>query len=176
MKKNRNLKYLAQADYYHTFSTPVGPLTLLTSVKGLHAILWDIEQQNKQDYNLLKTLKSSKTEKIIVATKRQLKEYFVGKRREFDLPLVLSGTDFQLKAWRELLKIPYGETISYGEQATRLGNKNKARAVGMANHCNPISIIIPCHRVIGSHGQLVGFGGGLDKKAYLLTLEQTVSP
>ena len=106
-------------------------------------------------------------------TKKQLEEYFKGKRRLFDVPVVIKGTDFQMQVWEELLKIPYAETISYGEQATRIGDKNKARAVGMANGFNPISILIPCHRVIGSNGHLVGFGGGLDKKAWLLTHEQS---
>jgi len=93
-------------------------------------------------------------------------------RHVFDLPLVLKGTDFQIQTWKQLLNIPYGQTISYTEQAGKIGDRNKARAVGMANGLNPILIIIPCHRVIGSSGHLVGFGGGLDKKAYLLKLEQ----
>ncbi len=173
MKSKRNLGWLAAADYYDEFNTPIGLLIILTSAKGLHAIVWDSDRQDARYNTLLEQLKKSKTEKTIVSAKQQLQEYFVGERHKFELPLVFNGTDFQIKAWRELLKIPYAETISYGQQATRLGDKNKARAVGMANHCNPISIIIPCHRVIGSNGQLVGFGGGLDKKAYLLKLEQT---
>ena len=91
------------------------------------------------------------------------------------MPLSPQGTPFQIQAWQQLSAIPYAETISYGEQAKRLGDKNKSRAVGMANGCNPISIIIPCHRVIGSNGKLVGFAGGLDKKSYLLNLEKTNS-
>ena len=93
----------------------------------------------------------------------EIYEYFIGKRKRFSLPLVLEGSDFQVKAWNLLQTIPYGETISYGDQATKLGNKNKARAVGLANGLNPISIIIPCHRVIGSDGKLTGFAGGLKK-------------
>ncbi|EKD72741.1 MAG: hypothetical protein ACD_45C00599G0001, partial [uncultured bacterium] len=96
-----------------------------------------------------------------------------GKRKMFDLPLVIDGTDFQIQAWKQLLKIPYSSTITYGEQAEKMGDKKKARAVGMANKLNPISIIIPCHRVIGNNGQLIGFAGGLEKKAYLLKLEKT---
>jgi methylated-DNA-[protein]-cysteine S-methyltransferase len=119
-----------------------------------------------------RVLVKSRYDKIIVQTKKQLTEYFQGKRKFFDVPLAPHGTDFQMKAWQQLLKIPYASTISYAEQAEKMGNKNKARAVGRANGSNPISIIIPCHRVIGSNGHLVGFGGGLDKKAYLLALEK----
>lgn len=110
--------------------------------------------------------------KLSQKTKKQLNEYFQGKRKIFDLPLVYNGTEFQIQTWKQLIKIPYAKTISYAEQAERIGNKNKARAVGLANGLNPISIIIPCHRVIGSNGHLVGFGGGLEKKSFLLKLEQ----
>lgn len=101
----------------------------------------------------------------------QLREYLDGKRREFQLPLKPEGTPFQIKDWNELCKIPYGETRSYGEIAAALGKPKGARAVGHANHRNPISVIIPCHRVIGSDGTLVGYGGGMDKKEFLLKLE-----
>ena len=102
---------------------------------------------------------------------QQLKEYFNRKRKEFDLPLEIRGTDFQKKVWNELTKIPYGETISYGELANRMGDKNLMRAVAAANGANPIPIIIPCHRVIGSDGSLTGYAGGLDVKKKLLELE-----
>lgn len=102
----------------------------------------------------------------------QLNEYFAGKRKVFELPVALSGTAFQLRVWKALQDIPYGQTRSYGQIARTIGNEKASRAVGMANHNNPISIIIPCHRVIGSNGKLVGYGGGLDKKAYLLELEK----
>ena len=102
---------------------------------------------------------------------RQLKEYFAGKRTHFELPLAPRGTPFQLETWKELRKIPYGETITYGELARRLGKPNASRAVGAANGANPIPIVIPCHRVIGSDGALTGFGGGLDTKLKLLQLE-----
>jgi methylated-DNA-[protein]-cysteine S-methyltransferase len=102
----------------------------------------------------------------------QLREYFFGTRREFDLSLCPSGTPFQLQVWEQLRSIPYGCTISYGELARRLGNPSAARAVGLANGSNPIAIIIPCHRVIGANGKLTGFGGGLDVKEKLLTLER----
>jgi methylated-DNA-[protein]-cysteine S-methyltransferase len=105
------------------------------------------------------------------AAARQLKEYFAGKRREFDLPLRMEGTEFQQRVWRELTKIPFGETRSYGQLAKRLNNPNGSRAVGLANGRNPIAIIVPCHRVIGADGSLTGFGGGLDRKEWLLTHE-----
>jgi methylated-DNA-[protein]-cysteine S-methyltransferase len=102
---------------------------------------------------------------------RQLREYFDGKLKEFDLPLTLEGTEFQRRVWTSLLAIPYGETISYAELAQRIGNPKAVRAVGLANGSNPIPIIIPCHRVIGSNGSLTGFGGGLVTKKQLLALE-----
>jgi methylated-DNA-[protein]-cysteine S-methyltransferase len=105
------------------------------------------------------------------AVARQLKEYFAGKRREFNLPLRMQGTEFQQRVWRELTKIPFGETRSYGQLAKRLDNPNGSRAVGLANGRNPIAIIVPCHRVIGADGSLTGFGGGIDRKEWLLTHE-----
>jgi methylated-DNA-[protein]-cysteine S-methyltransferase len=102
---------------------------------------------------------------------RQLEMYFGGKLQDFDLPLILDGTEFQLLVWRNLQKIPYGETVSYGQLAKRIGSPDAARAVGLANGSNPIPIIIPCHRVIGSNGDLTGFGGGLPLKKRLLALE-----
>jgi methylated-DNA-[protein]-cysteine S-methyltransferase len=102
---------------------------------------------------------------------RELKEYFEGTRKSFDVPVMLNGTAFQVKAWRALLKIPYGKTRTYQQQAVKVGGAEKARAVGMANGKNPIPIIVPCHRVIGKDGSLTGFGGGLDTKRYLLDLE-----
>lgn len=101
----------------------------------------------------------------------QLKSYFAGKLKDFDVPLVLHGTDFQLLVWCRLQKIPYGETVSYGQIARELGNPEASRAVGLANGSNPIPIIVPCHRVIGSNGNLTGFGGGLPVKEKLLALE-----
>jgi methylated-DNA-[protein]-cysteine S-methyltransferase len=102
---------------------------------------------------------------------RQLREYFAGRRSEFDLPLAPEGTEFQRNVWKRLQEIPYGETISYGELARRIGNPNASRAVGAANGSNPIPIVIPCHRVIGANGKLTGFGGGLPTKEALLALE-----
>jgi len=109
---------------------------------------------------------------LIKKAAAQLGEYFDGKRKDFDLPLALHGTDFQLTVWKELQNIPYGETRSYGQLAAIVGNPKASRAVGMANNRNPIVIIVPCHRVIGHNGSLTGFGGGLELKRQLLELEQ----
>lgn len=108
---------------------------------------------------------------LIRMTQRQLEEYFAGARREFTIPLHPSGTPFQERVWQALLTIPYGQTCSYGQIAARIGNPKASRAVGMANHKNPIAIVIPCHRVIGADGSMTGYGGGLDIKEYLLKLE-----
>ena len=172
MKKSRKINEIPEDGYYDIIDSPVGNLLLITSTKGLHAILWDHSINDPEYQKILSALKKSNTDKIIVETKNQLKQYFQGNRKTFDLPLVFKGTDFQMQAWKKLQKIPYGKTISYGEQAEKMGDKKKARPAGMANGLNPISIIIPCHRVIGSNGNLTGFGGGLDKKEFLLQLEQ----
>jgi methylated-DNA-[protein]-cysteine S-methyltransferase len=103
---------------------------------------------------------------------RQLDEYFAGKRRDFDLPLHLQGTAFQRRVWQALTEIPYGATWSYGQQAKRIGNANASRAVGLANGRNPISIVVPCHRVIGADGSLTGYGGGVERKRWLLAHER----
>lgn len=170
MKKNKSL-LLPPNSIYHDMDSPVGRLTIVASDGKITALLWE-NDLNLWQYKAMTTrMTDSTNEKIIIQAKQQLAEYFQGTRQRFDLPLQPNGTDFQIKAWQQLQKIPYGQTISYGEQAKRIGDKNKARAVGMANGCNPISIIIPCHRVIGSNGKLVGFGGGLDKKSFLLALE-----
>ena len=168
MKKSRHIQLLPKNGTYDTLESPVGTLTIITSPEGLHAILWDTDHTD-----LLTHFVKDSNEKNIIKTKQQLQEYFIGKRTQFDLPIVLRGTDFQIQAWKQLLKIPYAKVISYAEQASQLGDKNKARAVGMANRFNPISIVVPCHRVIGSNNKLVGFAGGLDKKAYLLELEKS---
>ena len=109
---------------------------------------------------------------LLAEATRQLTAYFDGTLQDFDLPLCMTGTDFQLRCWQALQTIPYGETISYGEQARRIGNPKAVRAVGGANHRNPISIVVPCHRVIGTNGTLTGYGGGMDKKAWLLEHEK----
>jgi methylated-DNA-[protein]-cysteine S-methyltransferase len=172
MKKMRAVRSFSKGTAYDEIDSPVGKLTIITSPAGLHAILWDVDLKNEKRKKMLDGLVRSKNEKTIMQTKKQLTEYFQGKRKTFDLPLAIQGTDFQIQVWKQLLKIPYAKTISYGEQAEKIGDRKKARAVGMANGRNPISIVVPCHRVIGSNGHLVGFGGGLAKKAYLLKLEQ----
>lgn len=111
---------------------------------------------------------------VLQQAREQMEEYLTGRREEFSLPIQTKGTAFQERVWKELQRIPYGECISYGELARRIGNPKAARAVGMANHNNPIGIIIPCHRVIGKNGKLVGYAGGMDKKEYLLRLEKRV--
>jgi methylated-DNA-[protein]-cysteine S-methyltransferase len=108
---------------------------------------------------------------VLATARAQLAEYFAGERRAFDLPLAFDGTDFQRRVWGALLEIPYGETTSYGELARRIGRPDACRAVGLANGSNPIAVIVPCHRVIGTNGSLTGFGGGLERKRLLLDLE-----
>lgn len=120
---------------------------------------------------LLDNFEKKETE-LIKKAYNQLNEYFLGKRKEFDLPLLPEGTNFQKTVWRTLKKIPFGETRSYGEIAKNIGNPKAARAVGMANNKNPLPIIIPCHRVIGANGKLVGYAGGLKIKEYLLKIEK----
>lgn len=109
---------------------------------------------------------------LLEKASRQLEEYFAGKRKQFDLPLSLRGTEFQRQVWAALRDIPYGETRSYGQIAQAVGRPKAVRAVGMANHRNPISIIVPCHRVVGADGSLTGYGGGLENKKFLLALER----
>ena len=149
--------------------TPVGPLTIVVSADGVRAILWPDEDP---DRGRPTTIPADADHPVIVATVAQLTEYFDGERQEFDLPLDPIGTDFQQAAWSALRTIPYGTTVSYGEQAARMGDRRKARAVGAANGRNPISIVVPCHRVVGSNGSLTGFAGGLDTKAWLLDHER----
>jgi methylated-DNA-[protein]-cysteine S-methyltransferase len=149
--------------------TPVGRLTIVASDRGVRAILWPAD-----DAARVRVAASApeSDHPVIVATAAQLREYFDGEREEFDLPLDPVGTDFQQSAWMALRTIPYGTTISYGEQAARMGDRRKARAVGAANGRNPISIVVPCHRVVGSNGSLTGFAGGIGTKAWLLDHER----
>jgi methylated-DNA-[protein]-cysteine S-methyltransferase len=154
-----------------TMSSPVGELTLIASPRGLRAVLWPNELAEPTELPLAADGDPAAAT-VLRAAVLQLEQYFAGERREFDLPLDPVGTDFQLSAWLQLRRIPYGATISYGEQARRLGDVNKSRAVGAANGRNPISIIVPCHRVVGTNGALTGFAAGLDAKAWLLRHEQ----
>ena len=174
-KQNKRIKQIASLPkdtVYSQIDSPVGLLTLFVSSKGVHHILWEDEIHSLSTQQILSQFKSARKHDLLSQTKKQLKEYFNGQRKQFQVPVCLHGTPFQIRAWQTLRKIPYAKTISYGEQALKLGDKNKARAVGLANGANPISIIIPCHRVIGSNGKLTGFGGGLNNKACLLELEQ----
>lgn len=143
-------------------------LDVIVSGNGIREIF--INKNSDSDF-LSRTTKISTEDQKVKEVFKQLQEYFSRERKEFDLPLEIIGTDFQKKVWNELTKIPYGETISYGELANRMGDKNLMRAVAAANGANPIPIIIPCHRVIGADGSLTGYGGGLDVKKKLLELE-----
>lgn len=143
-------------------SSPVGTLTLTEEEGALTGLYFG--RLSRQGQEVLSP--------VLEETARQLSEYFSGKRREFSLPLSPKGTEFQLRVWRALETIPYGETRSYGDMARLIGSPKACRAVGMANHRNPISIIVPCHRVVGANGSLTGYGGGLDAKRFLLDLEQ----
>ncbi|SFM87332.1 methylated-DNA-[protein]-cysteine S-methyltransferase [Izhakiella capsodis] len=158
--------------YRKTTLTPVGELELIASDKGLSAILWEHERAIR----LKRTPIVNRPEHpVLLQTARQLEEYFAGERRIFDLPLDLIGSDFQKKVWAALLTIPFGETRSYAVIAAQIGRPAAVRAVGSANHQNPLSVVVPCHRVIGRNGQLTGYAGGLEVKALLLNLESITS-
>ena len=154
---------------YMYIDSPVGALKLVAHDSALVAVMWDNEDHKRVR---LAQLVESPQPPILLKVKQQLAEYFAGQRQQFDLPLDFQGTIFQQRVWQALLSIPYGETCSYKDIARQLGNEKAVRAVGAANGRNPISIIAPCHRVIGSGGALVGFAGGLDKKQILLSLEK----
>lgn len=146
--------------------SPIGKITLVASAEALVALYVKDEEKPK-----MAEAKRNEDNKIIQKTIKQLNEYFAGKRKDFDLPLDPHGTEFQNRAWDALCKIPYGEVWSYGKQAKFLKAPNAQRAVGGANGKNPIPVIIPCHRVIGSSGKLTGFAGGMEMKIFLLKLE-----
>jgi len=147
-----------------TFTSPIGPLTLHAE-NGAITSVWMEDDDLPERHNDTPPLGEAR---------RQLEAYFAGELREFDLSLAPSGSEFHLRVWDELRKIPYGETISYGELASRVGDPTAARAVGAANGRNPLPVIVPCHRVIGADGSLTGFGGGLERKRKLLELEAGV--
>ena len=155
--------------YFSTqLDSPVGRLRLIASDAGLAAILW--ENDNPRRVGLPATAEQPE-HPVLLAAARQLREYFAGRRRVFDLPLDFVGTDFQRKVWAALLTIPYGETRSYSDIARQIGLPTAVRAVGAATGRTPVSIVTPCHRVIGASGQRTGFAGGLAVKARLLALE-----
>jgi O-6-methylguanine DNA methyltransferase len=156
-------------NYFNSTKSPIGPLYIVSSDKAIQAIIFE-ESWKTYKANFKGSLEKKTTAPITKAIK-QLAEYFNGQRATFQLPLELEGTPFQLKAWKSLQTIPFGKTISYAEQAKRVGNAKAFRAVGGANNKNPIAIVIPCHRVIGKSGALVGYGGGLSAKEKLLKME-----
>lgn len=153
--------------WYRRIASPVGPLLLAASEKGLRRLEFD-RGQSFPPGNGEGWIESSAEVELYV---RQLNEYFRGSRRDFTCPLDLEGTDFQRACWQALCEIPYGSTCTYGELARKVGRPTAFRAVGQANHRNPVAIIVPCHRVVGSDGTLTGYGGGLEIKEKLLRLE-----
>jgi methylated-DNA-[protein]-cysteine S-methyltransferase len=151
---------------YTTMTSPIGDLLLVgdgTALTRLHMLEAPRPVTPSPEWR--------REDEPFADVARQLSEYFAGGRREFDLPLALQGNDFELRVWAALREIPYGETVSYGQIAREIGAPTAARAVGLANGRNPISVIVPCHRVIGADGSLTGYGGGLPRKRYLLDLE-----
>ncbi len=160
--------------WLHLLASPLGPLRAALNPGGAIAYLGFAEHEPRA--SLLASLGATAEDFTrdparLEPLRRQLEEYFAGKRRTFDLPLNLRGTPFRRRVWAELLRIPYGQTLSYGELARRLGDPNLCRAVGAANGANPVSILVPCHRVLGAQGGLTGYAGGLPLKAALLRLE-----
>lgn len=145
------------------YNSPIGILKIETDEKGICSVHFCTDICETEKANKIPLLNNAIS---------QLEEYFKGKRKNFELPLSLKGTEFQMRVWNELIKIPYGQTCSYGEIAEKIGNPKASRAVGMANNRNPIMIIVPCHRVIGKNGGLTGYACGLDIKRKLLELEQ----
>lgn len=160
--------------YQYTINSPIGPLTLVETDNFISAIY--IQNKEKQERTELSPdFCPVKKTPLLCQASNELSEYFQGKRKAFSLPLNPSGTSFQKRCWEALLTIPYGKTCTYKDIAIAIGNEKACRAVGMANHRNPISIVIPCHRVIGADGSLTGYGGGLPIKEYLLKLEGSLS-
>ena len=159
--------------YFKWVASPVGGLRLIASAKGLAAILWEKDDPKRVR---LGPLWEEESHPVLLEVEAQLGEYFAGKRKVFSVALDPVGTVFQCRVWRALSEIPFGETRSYGQLARQLGDPGASRAVGAANGKNPISIIVPCHRVIGASGKLTGFAGGLGTKAILLALERGEDP
>lgn len=168
--------------FRRTVSSPIGEITVLANDEAIVAILWDTEAELAKGtaHNPVDRRLAARSiddvdpgaSAALDAAVEQLDEYFAGSRQHFDLPLAPIGTEFQRAAWASLQRIPFGATRSYGEQAEDLGDRNLARAVGAANGQNPIPIVIPCHRVVGSNGSLTGFAGGVGVKRWLLDHEQ----
>jgi methylated-DNA-[protein]-cysteine S-methyltransferase len=162
-------KHEAQKRYvYKWVDSPVGRLKLVATDEGLAGVLWENDRPRRVRLNIEA---EDNGHPMLVEAERQLDEYFRGHRKQFALTLDFTGTAFQRRVWSALLTIPFGETRSYGQIARQIGNPAAMRAVGAANGKNPVSIVAPCHRVIGATGRLTGFAAGLDVKAYLLALE-----
>jgi methylated-DNA-[protein]-cysteine S-methyltransferase len=159
---------LNQAKYYSFFIIDNIDFTVITSTNGIREIIFNLEKDNSK---LVNTIHLQPEDPDMFNVYPQLKEYFSGERKQFDLPLEIEGTEFQKRVWNELSKIPYGRTISYKDLAVRLGDEKVIRAAASANGANPLPVVIPCHRVIGSDGSLIGYGGGLEIKEKLLVLE-----
>lgn len=155
--------------YYKIVSSPVGILKLIASEKGLAGILWENDRAARTPH--LQDALENNDHPLLLQAAQQLAEYFAGNRKAFSLPLDFVGEAFHREVWMALLDIPYGETRTYGQIAQLIGRPGASRAVGAANGRNPLSIVAPCHRVIGANGKLTGFAGGLEVKAYLLNLE-----
>lgn len=158
---------------YVTMESPIGTLTLVATTVGLSELWFDKPAAREVQRAIGRP---SPRNPILVDSAHQLRDYFGAKRRHFDIPLDLSGTEFQQRAWLALLDIPFGETRTYAEHAVRIGHPRAIRAVGAANGRNPIAIVVPCHRLVGSDGSLTGFGGGLPAKDWLLSLEREGRP
>ena len=162
--------------WFSPYMSPIGQLLLAASERGLCALEFDFQGKRLAAADERESERESwlRSDEHLEPWRRELDAYFAGKLRVFAQPLDLHGTEFQLRCWNALLAIPYGETRSYGDQARTIGNPRGFRAVGMANHDNPIAIIVPCHRVITSDHKLGGYGGGLDVKEKLLDMEGAV--
>ena len=177
---------MAQTLYWETFDSPHGKITVCCSDRGLYELSLGSRKKLRTNRNgshrpqsnsgkqELRTSDQSKKNgaRLVRRVVAELNEYVAGRRKQFTVPLDLHGTPFQMKVWRELLRIPYGETRSYQQIARAVGNPRAYRAVGMANHYNPVAIIVPCHRVIASDGSLGGYGGGLKRKTQMLKMER----
>ncbi len=157
-----------------TVDSPVGPLTLVAA-DGALAGLYMNEQRHRPADERFGVPGADQDGELFAEVSQQLKQYFAGERADFDLRLALRGTPFQQRVWAALQDIPYGQTVSYGQLADQIGQPSASRAVGLANGKNPIGIIVPCHRVVGADGSLTGYGGGIERKQYLLAHERRVS-
>ena len=162
--------------HHAVVDSPIDAITLVTDGAALTGVYMAVHRHtDRTGWGERIALDDDSSPPVLRSAATQLTAYFAGELTQFDLPLAPRGTDFQLQVWRQLLRIPYGETAGYGQIAERLGSARASRAVGLANGRNPLSIVVPCHRVVGSTGHLTGYGGGLERKRTLLALEERVS-